>query len=65
MLSCFDAKTGASIYAEALTGAAGFKASPCALDGKIFCTDERGTTFVIEAGSHFKLLRKNTLDEMA
>ena len=34
------------------------------VDGKIFNTDEGGTTFVIEATSTFKLLHKNTLEEM-
>ena len=37
---------------------------PCFADGKIFNTDEAGNTFVIEAAPHFKLLRKNALDEM-
>jgi len=64
VLSCFDAKTGATIYTEPLSGAAGFKVSPCVFDGKIFCTDENGTTFVVEAGSKFKLLAKNSLGEM-
>jgi len=64
VLSCFDAKTGTTIYAEPLPGAAGFKASPCLFDGKIFCTDENGTTFVVEAGPKFKLLRKNSVNEM-
>jgi len=64
VLSCFDAKTGATIYAEPLPGAAGFKASPCLFDGKIFCTDENGTTFVVEAGPKLKLLRKNSVNEM-
>jgi outer membrane protein assembly factor BamB len=64
VLSCFDAKTGATIYAEPLAGAAGFKASPCAVDGKIMCTDERGVTFVLDGGARFQLIRKNSLDEM-
>ncbi|MBI3882567.1 MAG: PQQ-binding-like beta-propeller repeat protein [Verrucomicrobia bacterium] len=64
VLSCFDAKTGATIFQEPLPGASAFKASPCAFDGKIFCTDEGGTAFVIEAGPKFKLLAKNRLDEM-
>ena len=64
VLSCFDAKTGATLYTAALPGAAGFKASPVRADGKIFCTDERGVTFVIEDGATFKLLAKNPLDEM-
>lgn len=64
VLSCFDAKTGATIYAEPLPGAAGFKASPCVGSGRIYCPDENGTTFVIAAGDSFKLLAKNPLGEM-
>jgi outer membrane protein assembly factor BamB len=65
VLSCFDAKTGQTIYAEPLQGAAGFKSSPCFADGKIYCTDERGTTFVIESGPKFKVLAKNAVNEMS
>ena len=63
-MECLDAKTGATVYTKHLDGARGFKSSPCLVDGKIINTDEAGTTFVIEAGSQFKLLHKNTLDEM-
>ena len=64
VLSCFDAKTGATLYAEPLPGAAAFKASPCLSGGRIYCTDEKGTTYVVEAGPKFKLLGRNALDEM-
>ncbi len=63
-LTCLDAKTGTTLYQHDLEGSRGFKSSPCAVDGKIFNTDEGGTTFVIEAASTFKLLHKNTLEEM-
>jgi outer membrane protein assembly factor BamB len=65
VLSCFNAKTGEPVYAEALPGAAGFKSSPFFADGKIFCSDERGTTFVIEPGPKFTLLAKNAVNEMS
>ena len=64
VLSCVDAKTGATLYAEPLPGAAAFKASPCLSGGRIYCTDEKGTTYVVEAGPKFKLLGRNALDEM-
>ena len=64
VLSCFDAKTGTTLHQAPLTGAAGFKASPCAYADKIFCTDENGTSFVIAAGNQFKLLGKNSLNTM-
>ena len=65
VLTCFDAKTGATIYEGELPGCQGFKASPCVVDGRVFCTDEGGTTFVVEAGPKFKLLGKNSVDEMS
>jgi outer membrane protein assembly factor BamB len=64
VLSCFDARTGATVYEAPLPGASAFKASPVAFGGKLFATDEGGTTFVIQAGRTFKLLAKNPLDAM-
>jgi len=65
MLSCFDARTGKDAYRkERLPGAKSFTSSPWAYDGKIFCLDEDGQTFVVQAGPAFKLLGKNKLDEM-
>jgi outer membrane protein assembly factor BamB len=65
MLSCYDARTGKEIYSKARIGrGAPFTASPWAYDGKIFCLSEDGDTFVIQAGPEFKLLGKNSLEEM-
>ncbi len=44
--------------------AAAFTSSPWAYNGKIFALSEDGDTFVMQAGKEFKLLGKNTLDEM-
>jgi outer membrane protein assembly factor BamB len=63
-LRCFDAKTGADVFQQRLPGAGDFKASPWANDGQIFCLDENGKTFVVEAGRDFKLLGTNSLDEL-
>ena len=64
-MSCYDAKTGKEAYRkERLPLAKGFTSSPWAYDGKVFCLDEDGTTFVLNAGPEFKLLGKNKLDEM-
>lgn len=60
---CYDAKTGKEIYRQRL-GAAGFTASPWASDGKLYCLSEDGDTFVIQAGPEFKLVGRNSLDEM-
>ncbi|HLW65740.1 MAG TPA: PQQ-binding-like beta-propeller repeat protein [Gemmataceae bacterium] len=63
MLSCFEAKTGKLVYEkERLSGQ--FTVSPWAYDGKIFCLNEDGDTFVVQAGPEFKMLGKNKLDEM-
>ncbi|PYP86688.1 MAG: serine/threonine protein kinase [Blastocatellia bacterium AA13] len=64
--TCHDAKTGQEIYGkQRIDPAAGaFTSSPWAYNGKIFCLSEDGDTFVIQAGKEYKLLRKNSLDEM-
>lgn len=64
-LACYDAKTGREIYGrQRLSAGAHFTASPWANAGKVYCLSEEGDTFVIQAGDTFKLLRKNSLDEM-
>jgi outer membrane protein assembly factor BamB len=67
LFSCHDARTGKLIYDKERLhpeGTAAFTASPWAYNGKIFCLSEDGDTFVIQAGTQFKLLGKNPLDEM-
>jgi outer membrane protein assembly factor BamB len=64
--TCHDARTGQEIYGKQRidAGAGAFTSSPWAYNGKIFCLSEDGDTFVIQAGPEYKLLRKNSLDEM-
>jgi len=66
-LLCHDAKTGKEVYGRQRisTDASGFTASPWAYNGKIFLLSEDGDTFVVQAGPQFKLIGKNSLDEMA
>jgi outer membrane protein assembly factor BamB len=66
-LTCHDARTGVEIYGKQRIDptAAAFTSSPWAYDGKIFALSEDGDTFVIQAGKEYKLLGKNTLDEMS
>jgi outer membrane protein assembly factor BamB len=65
MISCYDAKTGEPAYKrERLPQARGFTSSPWAYQGKVFCLDEDGKTFVIEAGPKVKVLGTNKLDDM-
>jgi hypothetical protein len=68
-LLCHDARTGKQVYgrqrlAMASGAGASFTSSPWAYNGKIFALSEDGDTYVIKAGSEFRLLGKNSLDEM-
>lgn len=66
-LSCRDARTGQLIYDKQRinpSGNSGFTASPWAYDNNIFCLSEDGDTFVFDAGRDYKLISKNSLDEM-
>ncbi|MBI2809201.1 MAG: PQQ-like beta-propeller repeat protein [Planctomycetes bacterium] len=67
LLACSNAKTGATIFPrERLnTGGGRFYASPWAYNGNVFLLNEDGTTWVVEDGPKFKLLRKNKLDDFA
>jgi outer membrane protein assembly factor BamB len=61
-----DARTGKEIYGrQRITAdASGFTASPWAYNGKIFAMSEEGDTYVIQAGPEFKVLGRNSLNEM-
>jgi outer membrane protein assembly factor BamB len=65
-MDCYDAKTGKMVYKRQEVAPSGpiFTASPVGGDGKVFCLNEDGTTFVVEAGPKLKVLAKNRLDEM-
>jgi outer membrane protein assembly factor BamB len=61
-----DARTGKEIYARqrVTSEASGFTSSPWAYNGKIFAMSEEGDAYVIQAGPEFKVLGKNSLNEM-
>jgi outer membrane protein assembly factor BamB len=65
-LTCNDPMTGKEIYPRQRISAdaTGFTASPWAYNGKVFAMSEDGDTYVIQAGSEFKVLGKSSLDEM-
>ena len=65
-LSCHDARTGREVYEKQRirTETTSFTASPWAANGRIFALSEDGDTFVFQAGPEYKLLHKNSLDEM-
>jgi outer membrane protein assembly factor BamB len=61
---CHDAKTGKEVYRQRLDGAAGFTSSPWAAGGKVYCLDQAGHAYVVQAGREFKLLGKNDIKDM-
>ena len=62
-LSAFDARTGAALYQhKKLPEGLHFTASPWACNGRVFCLNEDGVTFVVRAGDEFELLGTNKLD---
>jgi outer membrane protein assembly factor BamB len=61
---CHDARTGQQIYGRQRLTAGGFTASLWAYNGKVFAMSEEGDTYVVQAGPEFKILGKNSLDEM-
>jgi len=66
-LTCNDPGTGKPIYPRQRIGndTATFTASPWAYNGKVFALSEDGDTFVFQSGPEFKMLGKNSLNEMA
>ncbi len=59
----YEAATGRLVYQGRLGRASreGFSASPVAVDGKVFFTNDDGQTFVLEVGPEFNLLHINEL----
>ena len=66
-LTAHDARTGKEIYGRQrlAVDAGAFSASPWSYNGKIFALSEDGDTFVIHAGPQYKLLGRNSLNEMS
>jgi outer membrane protein assembly factor BamB len=65
IVTAFHAQTGKALYQGRLGVAQreGFSASPVAVDGKVFFTNDDGETFVLRAGPTFQLMHVNKLDE--
>ena len=62
MLAAFDSRTGKSLFEQQrLPDGKHFTASPWAHDGRVFCLNEDGVTFVVRAGDKFELLHTNKL----
>lgn len=64
-MTCHNAITGKEVYGRQRFKPAGsFTSSPWAYNGKIFCLNEDGLTYVIRAGETFEVLQTNSLDEL-
>ena len=61
----FEAATGKVLWQGRLGVAMseGFSASPVAVDGKVFFTNDYGETFVVRASPKFELLHVNRIGE--
>ena len=64
LVACFDPQTGEEVFGKKRLGGS-VTASPWAADGKIYCLNEDGDTFVLVSGREFKLLNTNSLNEMS
>ncbi len=61
--AAFDARSGKPIYErKRLRNGRAFTSSPWASNGKIFCLNEYGETFVIKAGADYELSHINKLE---
>lgn len=64
LVACYDALTGKEIFEpKRLPDGQAFTSSPWANQGKIFCLNENGVTFVLKDGDAFELLHTNQLAE--
>jgi outer membrane protein assembly factor BamB len=64
LVACYDALTGNEIFTpKRLPDGQAFTSSPWANQGKIFCLNENGVTFVLKDGDAFELLHTNQLAE--
>jgi len=61
VLVCLDGKTGKENYRQRLGGDC--NSTPIASDGRIYASNNDGTTFVVQAGKEFRLLARNELGE--
>lgn len=60
---CFDAQTGKEVYGGQRIKPAAYSSSPVLADGRIYMTNEEGTTVVLKTGPVFEVLAENALDD--
>ena len=63
VVTCLDPKTGTKRWEGKLDAKDVMRASATGADGKIYCLDEAGNVFVLDAGSEFKLLSTVAMGE--
>ncbi len=64
LMAAYNADDGSEVYSKKrIPNGRAFTSSPWAYDGKLFCLNEDGTTFVIKTGEQFEVLRSNPLGE--
>lgn len=61
-VTCFDAKTGATIWGPEETGIGRVSSSPLMADGKLYLVSETAEVAVVQAGPQYKLLGTSSLD---
>lgn len=61
VLVCLDGKTGRELYRQRVGGAC--NSSPVAANGRLYCSNNDGETFVVSAGPKFELISTNHLGE--
>jgi outer membrane protein assembly factor BamB len=57
---CYDAQTGKQLWQKRLGGK--FWASPVYADGRIYCLNDSGKTYVLAPGKKYEVLAENQLD---
>ena len=62
VMNCFEVETGNVAYKGQRIAVGTFSASPLLADGKIYVTDEDGTTTILKAGPVFEVLGTAKLD---
>jgi outer membrane protein assembly factor BamB len=62
VVNCLEAATGKVVYERKRIELGTYSASPLLADGKIYCTNEEGTTTTLKAGPTFEVLGVSKLD---
>jgi outer membrane protein assembly factor BamB len=63
IVTCVDMATGQVVWGPSRTAVGTVSASPLLADGRVYVTNELAVTTVLEAGSEFKVIATNVLDD--